>query len=42
MTKEEMKRESKFMAIYMDTWRNLKAEAQQQVKPTSSSIDTFI
>ena len=42
MTKDEMKRESKFMAIYMDTWRSLKAEAQQQVKPTSSSIDTFI
>ena len=31
-----------FDAIYTETWRALKAEAQQQVKPTSSSIDTFI
>ena len=41
-TKEEQRRESAFDAIYTETWRALKAEAQQQVKPTSSSIDTFI
>ncbi len=41
-TREEQRRESEFDAIYIETWRALKAEAQQQVKPTSSSIDTFI
>lgn len=41
-TKEEFRRESEFDAIYIETWRALKAEAQQRVKPTSSSIDTFI
>lgn len=41
-TKEEQWRESEFDAIYTETWRALKAEAQQQVKPISSSIDTFI
>ena len=35
-TKEEQRRESAFDAIYTETWRALKAEAQQQVKPTSS------
>ncbi|WP_338754900.1 hypothetical protein [Bacillus sp. FJAT-52991] len=41
-TREEQRRESEFDAIYIETWRALKAEAQHQVKPTSSSIDTFI
>ena len=41
-TKEEFRRESEFDAIYTEAWRALKAQAQQQVQPTSSSIDTFI
>lgn len=41
-TPAENRRSSKFNAIYMSTWNALKAEAQQQVKPTSSTIDTFI
>jgi len=41
-TREERNRESEFNTIYTEAWRALKAEAQQQVKPTSSSIDTFI
>ena len=41
-TKAEQRRESQFDALYMETWRALKAEAQQQVKPTSSAFDTFI
>lgn len=41
-TKAEQRRESEFDTIYREIWRTLKAEAQQQVKPTSHLIDTFI
>ena len=41
-TKEENRRSSQFNAIYNEAWNTLKAQAQQQVKQTSSSIDTFI